>query len=82
MLSYLELNGILKQGLYRVSGAKVEEKKLESELEQDPYCFKKVQFENYNVHCVASIFKIFLRRLPDPLVPFEVLVSLFYRIFY
>jgi len=71
VLSYLELNGILKQGLYRVSGAKVEEKKLESELEQDPYCFKKVQFENYNVHCVASIFKIFLRRLPDPLVPFE-----------
>ena len=71
VLSYLELNGILKQGIYRVSGAKVEEKKLESELEQDPYC-RKVRFESYNVHCVASIFKIFLRKLPDPLVPFEV----------
>lgn len=71
ILQYLELNGILKQGLYRVSGAKIEENRLKQELDLDPFCLK-LKFDHYNVHCVASIFKSFLRQLPNPLLPYEV----------
>ena len=71
VLQYLELNGKNKQGIYRVSGAKVEENKLKQELDLDPFCTK-LRFDEYNVHCVASIFKSFLRQLPTPLLPFEV----------
>lgn len=71
ILQYLELNGILKQGLYRVSGAKIEENRLKAELDGDPFC-NRLNFDAYNVHCVASIFKSFLRQLPNPLLPYDV----------
>ena len=76
VLQHLELHGILKQGIYRVSGAKIEENRLKSELDADPFCTR-LNFDVYNVHCVASIFKSFLRQLPNPLLPYDVSNRLF-----
>ena len=76
VLMHLELHGILKEGLYRVSGAKIEENGLKQALDADPFC-SKLSFDDFNVHCVASIFKSFLRQLPMPLLPYDVSISIF-----
>uniref|UniRef100_H2YUM9 Myosin motor domain-containing protein n=1 Tax=Ciona savignyi TaxID=51511 RepID=H2YUM9_CIOSA len=69
-ISYMEMNGIYQEGIYRKSAAVAQNKLLEESLNKDIEC-QKVNFDDYNIHCVASCFKKFLRSLPSPLVPYD-----------
>nr|XP_018671672.1 unconventional myosin-IXa isoform X2 [Ciona intestinalis] len=69
-ISYMEMNGIYQEGIYRKSAAATQNKLLEESLNKDIEC-QKVNFDDYNIHSVASCFKKFLRSLPSPLVPYD-----------
>nr|CAB3264163.1 unconventional myosin-IXa [Phallusia mammillata] len=69
-ISYMEMNGIYQEGIYRKSAASTQIKQLEDELNKDIEC-EKVNFDDYQIHTVAAVFKKFLRALPQPLVPFD-----------
>ncbi|CAK8688169.1 unnamed protein product [Clavelina lepadiformis] len=69
-ISYMEMNGIYQQGIYRKSAAASQNKQLEDALNKDIEC-QKVNFDDYSIHSVASTFKKFLRSLPQPIVPHD-----------
>ena len=61
----------MKEGIYRVPGAKLEVDRLKSKLDTDPHCIN-IDFDGFNVNAVAAAFKDFLRKLPVPLLPYDV----------
>ena len=71
ILHHLELYGTMKEGIYRVPGAKLEVDRLKSKLDTDPHCIN-IDFDGFNVNAVAAAFKDFLRKLPVPLLPYDV----------
>lgn len=71
VLGYLELHGTMKEGIYRVPGAKLEVDRLKAKLDADPQCTN-LNFGDFNVNAVAAAFKDFLRKLPEPLLPYDV----------
>ena len=71
ILHHLELYGTMKEGIYRVPGAKLEVDRLKSKLDSDPHCIN-IDFDAFNVNAVAAAFKDFLRKLPVPLLPYDV----------
>ena len=74
VLGYLELHGTMKEGIYRVPGAKLEVDRLKKQLDADPQCTN-LNFGDFNVNAVAAAFKDFLRKLPEPLLPYDVRFS-------
>lgn len=76
VLGYLELHGTMKEGIYRVPGAKLEVDRLKAKLDADPQCTN-LNFGDFNVNAVAAAFKDFLRKLPEPLLPYDVSLSKF-----
>ena len=77
VLHHLELYGTMKEGIYRVPGAKLEVDRLKKKLDADPHCAS-VDFSEFNVNAVAAAFKDFLRKLPVPLLPYDVSILSLY----
>ena len=42
-----------------------------SKLDADPFCIN-LNFDEFNINAVAAAFKDFLRKLPMPLLPYDV----------
>uniref|UniRef100_H2YUN0 Myosin motor domain-containing protein n=1 Tax=Ciona savignyi TaxID=51511 RepID=H2YUN0_CIOSA len=74
-ISYMEMNGIYQEGIYRKSAAVAQNKLLSRYNGRYVHLYvqinTQVNFDDYNIHCVASCFKKFLRSLPSPLVPYD-----------
>merc|ERR1711990_934408 len=51
-------------------GAKLEVDRLKAKLDADPQCTN-LNFGDFNVNAVAAAFKDFLRKLPEPLLPYD-----------
>ncbi|KAL3279519.1 hypothetical protein HHI36_017028 [Cryptolaemus montrouzieri] len=68
LLHVIELNGLYTEGIYRKSGVSSKIKELKTRMDENP---NEVEFENYQVHVLASVLKSFLREMPEPLLTFE-----------
>ncbi|ORX83350.1 RhoGAP-domain-containing protein [Anaeromyces robustus] len=69
-INFLRKNGLSKEGIFRVNGS---ERRINNSLkifnETAGYGFG-YDFDGMNVFDVASLLKLYLRQLPEPLIPF------------
>ncbi|XP_075860636.1 unconventional myosin-IXa isoform X4 [Microcebus murinus] len=68
LINYIEMHGLYTEGIYRKSGSTNKIKELRHGLDTDA---ESVNLDDYNIHVIASVFKQWLRDLPNPLMTFE-----------
>ncbi|XP_063170325.1 unconventional myosin-IXa [Candoia aspera] len=68
LTSYIEMHALYTEGIYRKSGSTNKIKELRQGLDTD---IEGVNLDDYNIHVIASVFKQWLRDLPNPLMTFE-----------
>uniref|UniRef100_A0A8V5GCP1 Uncharacterized protein n=1 Tax=Melopsittacus undulatus TaxID=13146 RepID=A0A8V5GCP1_MELUD len=68
LINYIEMHGLYTEGIYRKSGSTNKIKELRQGLDTD---IDNVNLDDYNIHVIASVFKQWLRDLPNPLMTFE-----------
>ncbi|XP_026565671.1 unconventional myosin-IXa isoform X4 [Pseudonaja textilis] len=68
LTSYIEMHALYTEGIYRKSGSTNKVKELRQGLDTD---IERVNLDDYNIHVIASVFKQWLRDLPNPLMTFE-----------
>ncbi|XP_036098996.1 unconventional myosin-IXa isoform X7 [Molossus molossus] len=68
LINYIEMHGLYTEGIYRKSGSTNKIKELRQGLDTDA---ESVNLDDYNIHVIASVFKQWLRDLPNPLMTFE-----------
>lgn len=73
-VEYIERNGLHNEGLYRVSGNKVDQKNILQQFEKD-HNFD-ISSLNVTVHTITGALKSFFTELPDPLLPYNMQKSL------
>lgn len=65
VINHLEQKALLVSGIFRISGSK---KRLET-LKQQYDAGNIVNLNDYTVHDIAGILKLYLRELPEPIIP-------------
>ncbi|XP_067871726.1 unconventional myosin-IXAa isoform X2 [Heterodontus francisci] len=68
LINYIEMHGLYTEGIYRKSGSTNKIKELKQGLDTD---IDSMNLDEYNIHVIASVFKQWLRELPNPLMTFE-----------
>ncbi|XP_029931982.1 unconventional myosin-IXAa isoform X2 [Myripristis murdjan] len=68
LINYIEMHGLYTEGIYRKSGSANKIKELKQGLDTD---VDNMNLDDYNIHVIASVFKQWLRDLPNPLMTFE-----------
>uniref|UniRef100_A0A8C3AS73 Myosin IXA n=1 Tax=Cyclopterus lumpus TaxID=8103 RepID=A0A8C3AS73_CYCLU len=68
LINYIEMHGLYTEGMYRKPGSTNKIKELKLGLDTD---VENVNLDDYNIHVIASVFKQWLRDLPNPLMTFE-----------
>uniref|UniRef100_A0A8C5WX93 Myosin IXA n=1 Tax=Laticauda laticaudata TaxID=8630 RepID=A0A8C5WX93_LATLA len=68
LTSYIEMHALYTEGIYRKSGSTNKVKELRQGLDTD---IERVNLDDYNIHVIASVFKQWLRDLPNPIMTFE-----------
>ncbi|XP_035992065.1 LOW QUALITY PROTEIN: unconventional myosin-IXAa [Fundulus heteroclitus] len=68
LINYIEMHGLYTEGIYRKSGSTNKVKELKLALDTD---VENMNLDDYNIHVIASVFKQWLRDLPNPLMTFE-----------
>ncbi|XP_043100790.1 unconventional myosin-IXAa isoform X8 [Puntigrus tetrazona] len=68
LINYIEMHGLYTEGIYRKSGSANKIKELKQGLDTD---VNGVNLDDYNINVIASVFKQWLRDLPNPLMTFE-----------
>ncbi|KAM8973992.1 unconventional myosin-IXa isoform 2-T2 [Pelodytes ibericus] len=68
LISYIEMHGLYTEGIYRKPGSTNKIRELRQSLDTD---IDTVNLDEYNIHVIASVFKQWLRELPNPLMTFE-----------
>lgn len=68
LLYTIEMRWIYTEGIYRKSGVSSKIRELKVRMEENA---DEVNFDDYQVHVLASVFKSFLREMPEPLLTFE-----------
>ncbi|XP_044740758.1 unconventional myosin-IXa-like [Chrysoperla carnea] len=69
LITTIEMYGMYTEGIYRKSGVSSKVKELKMRMEEANQ--EGVNFENYQVHVLASVLKSFLREMPEPLLTFD-----------
>lgn len=72
LLGEIERRGLEEQGIYRVSGTKNAVDALRETLDTTPP--ESLSLARVDIHVIASVIKLWLRELPEPVVPYA-----FYR---
>ncbi|KAJ3036663.1 hypothetical protein HDV00_002487 [Rhizophlyctis rosea] len=70
-IRYLKQHGLEASGLFRVSGSEKRMGHLAVEFDTPPTYGSGCSFEGYSVYDVADFLKKYLRRMPEPLLTFE-----------
>jgi len=65
MVQFLEAKGLHEEGLLRLSGSVAEINKMKEALQHG----EDVDFNEHDPHAVTGLLKLFLRELPEPLIP-------------
>ncbi|XP_073508837.1 unconventional myosin-IXa isoform X2 [Phyllobates terribilis] len=68
LISYIEMHGLYTEGIYRKPGSNNKIRELRQNLDTE---IESVNLDDYNIHVIASVFKQWLRELPNPLMTFE-----------
>ncbi|MEQ2180481.1 hypothetical protein GOODEAATRI_001646, partial [Goodea atripinnis] len=68
LINYIEMHGLYTEGIYRKSGSTNKIKELKLALDTD---VENMNLDDYSIHVIASVFKQWLRDLPNPLMTFE-----------
>ncbi|XP_053320976.1 unconventional myosin-IXa isoform X2 [Spea bombifrons] len=68
LINYIEMHGLYTEGIYRKPGSTNKIRELRQSLDTD---IDNVNLDDYNIHVIASVFKQWLRELPNPLMTFE-----------
>ncbi|XP_074521897.1 unconventional myosin-IXAa isoform X3 [Halichoeres trimaculatus] len=68
LINYIEMHGLYTEGIYRKSGSTNKIKELKMGLDTD---VESTNLDDYNIHVIGSVFKQWLRELPNPLMTFE-----------
>lgn len=68
VLQEIEARGLLEQGIYRISGTRHAVEQLQHMLETKPP--QQLMLSRIDVHVLASVVKLWLRELPEPIVPY------------
>ncbi|XP_041442606.1 unconventional myosin-IXa isoform X3 [Xenopus laevis] len=68
LIGYIEMHGLYTEGIYRKPGSTNKIRELRQSLDTD---IENVNLDDYNIHVIASVFKQWLRELPNPLMTFE-----------
>nr|XP_060611564.1 unconventional myosin-IXa isoform X9 [Anolis sagrei ordinatus] len=68
LTNYIEMHALYTEGIYRKSGSTNKIKELRQGLDTD---IESINLDDYNIHVIASVFKQWLRDLPNPLMTFE-----------
>uniref|UniRef100_A0A8C1E7N6 Myosin IXb n=1 Tax=Cyprinus carpio carpio TaxID=630221 RepID=A0A8C1E7N6_CYPCA len=68
MLVHVEMNGLYTEGIYRKCGSACRAKELRHILEKDPQA---VSLDNYPIHTITGLVKLWLRELPEPLITYS-----------
>ncbi|KAM9313161.1 unconventional myosin-IXa [Gastrophryne carolinensis] len=68
LINYIEMHGLYTEGIYRKPGSNNKIRELRQNLDTD---IDSVNLDDYNIHVIASVFKQWLRELPNPLMTFE-----------
>ncbi|XP_063737565.1 LOW QUALITY PROTEIN: unconventional myosin-IXAa [Eleginops maclovinus] len=68
LINYIEMHGLYTEGIYRKSGSTNKIRELKQGLDTD---VDGMNLDDYNIHVIASVFKQWLRDLPNPLMTFE-----------
>ncbi|XP_053720362.1 unconventional myosin-IXAa isoform X4 [Synchiropus splendidus] len=68
LINYIEMHGLYTEGIYRKSGSANKIRELKQGLDSDA---ENMNLDDYNIHVIASVFKQWLRDLPNPLMTFE-----------
>lgn len=69
VLQEIESRGLHEQGIYRISGTQNVIEALEQQLDTRPV--DEIALAEVDVHVLTSVFKMWLRKLPEPVVPYE-----------
>ncbi|XP_063271090.1 rho GTPase-activating protein 24 isoform X1 [Prinia subflava] len=65
-VDFIRQRGLREEGLFRLPG----QANLVKELQDAFDCGEKPSFDSTDVHTVASLLKLYLRELPEPVVPY------------
>ena len=68
LLEEIESRGLQEQGIYRISGTRSAVTRLQQALNSQPVHL--INFSSADIHVLTSVLKLWLRDLPEPLVPF------------
>eukprot|EP00066_Takifugu_rubripes_P018966 XP_011608232.1 PREDICTED: unconventional myosin-IXa isoform X2 [Takifugu rubripes] len=68
LINYIEMHGLYTEGIYRKSGSTNKIRELKQGLDTD---VDSMNLDDYNIHVIGSVFKQWLRDLPNPLLTFE-----------
>lgn len=68
LLQEIEARGVHEQGIYRISGSKQAVSALQKALRTQP--MHTLALRRVDVHVIASTIKLWLRELPEPVVPY------------
>ncbi|KAG7283767.1 hypothetical protein CRUP_034391 [Coryphaenoides rupestris] len=68
LINYIEMHGLYTEGIYRKSGSTNKIRELKQGLDTD---VESMNLDDYTIHVIASVFKQWLRDLPNPLMTFE-----------
>ncbi|KAF9173790.1 hypothetical protein BGX21_010308 [Mortierella sp. AD011] len=75
-IEYLDVMGVEEIGLYRVSGSTTNVAKLKAIFDNgNDYDFLQKGNEPQNPHDVATLLKLYLRELPSPIIPVDLMPS-------
>lgn len=69
LITTIEMHGLYTEGIYRKSGVSSKVRELKAKMEESYQV--EVNFEDYQMHVLASVLKSFLREMPEPLLTFD-----------
>lgn len=69
LITTIEMHGLYTEGIYRKSGVSSKVRELKAKMEETSQ--DGVNFEDYQMHVLASVLKSFLREMPEPLLTFD-----------
>ncbi len=72
-LDYVEDNGLVDEGIFRIAGVKAEVRKMAQAMKENPVHFD--TSSNPDVHTVADAIKLYLRQMTPPVLSNEVIAA-------
>lgn len=59
------------EGIFRVSGSAKRIKELQSLFDSPPSYGKALDWDGFNVHDAANVFRRYINHLPEPIIPYD-----------